>query len=120
MLYAILLIAGAGGCAGETIGVAALREALKAEYPGANVEISFGSSPRYMELSVDSAAWRDYQLPTSELESIGERMARFVVAEYAPAVLDSIAIDFIQERSGMLFWKSWAFTRARFAAAELR
>ena len=120
MLYAVLLITGAGGCAGDTTGTAALREALQTEYPGANVEISFGSSARHMELSVDSAAWRNYQLATSELESIGESMARFVVAEYEPAALDSITIDFIQERSGMLFWKSWAFTRTRFAAVELR
>ena len=120
VVLATLLTAAAVACARETADVLTLQRALRQEYPGAQFEVGFINGPHHLRLLVDSAVWRDYQLPTSELRPY-QRMARFVLEQYgAAADLDSITIDFLTERSGVFFWKSLSFNRERFAAADLR
>ena len=120
VVLAAVLTAAAAACVRETADVFDLQRALRQEYPGARFEVSFINGPHHLELLVDSAAWSNYQLATSELRALGQPIARFVLQHYgAAADLDSISIDFVQERSGVLLWKSWAFTRTNFAAADL-
>jgi hypothetical protein len=121
VVLAAALAAAAAACVRETADVVDLQRALRQEYPGARIEVSFINGPHHLELLVDSAAWRDYQLATSELHALGQPIARFALEHYgAAADLDSITVDFVQERSGFLFWKSTAFTRNSFAVADLR
>jgi hypothetical protein len=118
---ATVLTAATAACAREIGDVGHLQRALRQEYPGAHIEVSFVNGPRQLELLVDSAAWSNYQLETSELHALGQPIARFALEHYgAAADLDSITVDFVQERSGFLFLKSSAFTRSSFAVADLR
>lgn len=121
VVLASLLAVAAVSCTSEPAHVVALRQALQAEYPGARFEVQFTKGPRHLEFSVDSAAFRNYKLDEGRRRAIGQAMARFALQHYgAAASLDSITVQFIQERSGALFWKSWAYTEESFAVAGLR
>jgi hypothetical protein len=120
IVVAALLALAAAACTEQHTAAVALRTALHQEYPGAWFDVSFASSPRNLEITVDSAGFRNYKMDSHQLHTIAEVMARFTLQHYvAAAPLDTITIQIIEERSGALFWKSEALQRERFSVAAL-
>ena len=101
--------AAAVACGGKTPEVDTLEQDLRQEYPGAQFEVGFISGSHHLELTVDTAVYGNYRLDDSQRRALGEEMARLVLDRYgAAADLDSISIQFVQERSGTLLSKSWS------------
>jgi hypothetical protein len=121
LVVASLLALVGATCTLDRSAVGALRQALHQEYPGARFEVAFTHGPRNLELTVDSAGFRNYKLDKDQRHRIGQAMAHFVLQHYSAAAnLDTITIQIIEERSGALVWKSWAFDRESFGVASLR
>jgi hypothetical protein len=121
VLLSVLLTATAAACARENSSLVALTQALRQAYPGVRVEVRLANAGHRLGIQVDSAAWRNYRLATSELRARGLPIARFALQHYgAGADLDSVTIDFIQERTGAFVWKRWAFIRTTFGVGEVR
>ena len=116
-----VLCAAIVACAGETSDVDALEQALREEYPGAQFEVSLTEGSHHLELMVDTAVYGNYRLDNFQRRTLGEAMARLALEHVgAAADLDSISIDFIQERSGAWLWKGWSMLGESFAVAGLR
>jgi hypothetical protein len=120
-VLALLLAFVGAACTQEQAAVVALRKALQQEYPGARFDVAFAPGLRALELTVDSAGFRNYKLDSSQRHSIGQTIARFALQHYAGAAnLDTVTIQIIEERSGALFWRSSAFDRESFSVTGLR
>ncbi len=121
VVLGVAFIAAAVACGFETPGVDALQRDLRQEYPDAQLEVSFINTTHHLELTVDTAVYGNYRLDDSQRRALGEEMARFVLDHYgAAADLDSISIEFVQERSGWWVLQSWSMIREIFVVADLR
>ena len=110
-------------CGGETPDpdVAALQQTLQQEYPGAHFEISFIGGLHHLKLTVDTAMYGNYRLDDSQRRTLGEKMARIALDHYgAASELDSISIQFLQERLSGLLSRSWSMIEEKFPVADLR
>jgi len=123
VLLAVPLIATVVSCSGETPDpdVAALHQALQQEYPGAEFEVSFIGGLHHLELTVDTAVFGNYRLDDSQRRALGEEMVRIALDHFgAASELDSITIQFVQERSDSLLSRSMSMITEKFALADLR
>jgi hypothetical protein len=120
---AVLLAAAMASCGGENAdpSAAALQQALQQKYPGAEFAVSFLKDRRLLRLTVDTAVYGNYRLDDSKRRALGEQIARIAVDSYrSGSGVDSITVQFVQERSGGLFSKSWSMMEVRLAVAGLR
>jgi hypothetical protein len=121
IVFAALLSLAAAACSQQHAPAAAVRTALRQAYPGARFDVAFPSGPGNLEITVDSAGFRNYKLDSRQLHAIAEGMARFALQHYAgAAALDTITVQVIEERSGALLWKRQVYQRESFGAAALR
>ena len=120
VVVAVGLAAAVVTCGGEIRDVDALEQALRQEYAGAQFEVGFVGGPYHLKLTVDTAVYGNYRLDDSQRRTLGEAMARFALDHYgAAANLDSISVQFVQERSGSLLSKSWTMMEEKSAVADL-
>jgi hypothetical protein len=107
-------------CSARRDNVGALTQALRQQYPGVQVHVQLANAGRKLWIRADSGAWRNYRLSSSELQARAAPIARFALQHYMGArSIDSVTVEFVQETSGALLWKSWSsqvFTSA--AAAD--
>ena len=123
VLLSLLLTAAAASCGGADAdpSAIALQQMLRQKYPGAEFTVSFVKDRRLLTLSVDTAVYGNYRLDDVKRRALGEQMARIAVANYHPASgVDSIIVQYIQERSNGLLSKSWSMMEVRLAVASLR
>jgi len=123
VVFAVPLLAAVVSCGGESAdhNLAPLKQVLEQEYPGAQFEVGYVSGLVHLELTVDTAVYGNYRLDDSQRRALGEEMARIALEQLATASeLDSITIQFVQERSGGLLRKSWSMIEETFAVADLR
>lgn len=120
---ALLLITAVASCGGENAdpSATALQQALQQKYPGAEFAVSFIKDRRLLTLTVDTAVYGNYRLDDSKRRALGEQMAHIAVDNYRTmSGLNSITVQFIQERSGGLLSKSWSMMEVRLAVSGLR
>jgi len=120
IVLATLLVIGGAACTRQHAAVSALRDALRREYPGARFDLAFARGPRNLEITIDSAGFRNYKLDSHQLHGLGQALARFALQHYGEAdALDTITVQVVEERSGALLWKSVTFERESFSVAGL-
>ncbi len=122
-IRAALVAAAMVSCGGESLDddMTGVKQALESQYPGARFEVGFIGGLRHLELTVDTAVYGNYRLDDAERRALAEEMARVAIEQLGvAAALDSITIDFVQERSGGLLSKSWSAIRETLAVADLR
>lgn len=120
---AIAVLAALGSCGAETPapGMAALQQALQQEFPGAQFELRFIDGPYHLEITVDTAVYGNFRLDDAQRRVLGEDMARIAIEYFgAASQVDSISIQFVQERSGGLLSSSWSMMREKYAVADFR
>jgi len=121
IVLATLLVFGGAACTRQHAAVSALRDALRRAYPGARFDLAFAGKPSNLQITVDSAGFRNYQLDSHQLHSLGQALARFTLQHYGEAAaLDTITIQVVEERSGALLWRSVTFERESFSVAGVR
>jgi len=120
IVLATLLVFGGAACTRQHAAAGALRDALRRAYPGARFELAFAGGPRTLQITVDSAGFRNYKLDSHQLHSLGQTLARFALQHYGEAAaLDTITVQVVEERSGALLWRSVTFERESFSVAGL-
>lgn len=122
-LRAALVAAAMVSCGGESLDrdLTGVKQALESQYPGAQFEVGFIGGLRHLELTVDTAVYGNYRLDDAQRRALAEEMARVAIEQLGvAAALDSITVDFVQERSGSLLSRSSSWIRETLAVAELR
>jgi hypothetical protein len=120
LVTAALFALEAAACTQQHARAVALETALHQAYPGARFDVTFAGGPGSLEITVDSAGFRNYRLDSHQLHTIAEAMAQFTLQHYAgAAALDTVTVQFIQEQSGALFWRSRTYQRESFSVAAL-
>ncbi len=117
----LALAVAVAGCGGRRDHTGPLARALRHQYPGVQVHVQLANAGRKLWIRVDSAAWRNYRLASSELQARATPIAHFALQHYSGAeAIDSVTVEFVQETSGALFWKSWSSEAFSSAAAADR
>jgi len=123
VVLAVLFIAAVVSCARDALDrdIAGVKQALQRQYPGAQFEVGFVGGLHHLELTVDTAVYGHYRLDDSQRRALAEEMARIAVEHLgAMPELDSLTVEFIQERSGSLLSNSWSTIKETLALADLR
>ncbi len=115
---ALAVCVAACGWGGGRVG--ALARAMRQQYPGVQVHVQLADAGRKLWIRVDSAAWRSYRLSSSELQARVAPIARFALRHYTGSGIDSVAVEFVQETSGVWPWKSWSSQVFTTASAAVR
>lgn len=123
MSVAALLFAAALSCSGETpvLEVAGLQRALQQEFPGSRFEARLATDSRHLEITVDTAAYGNFRLDDAQRRVLGEDMARIAIEYFGTSSqVDTISVQFVQERSDGLLSRSWSMIEEKYAVADLR
>jgi hypothetical protein len=99
----------------------ASQQLLEQKYPGAKFAVEFDRDQHFLLLTVDTALFGNYKLDDARRRALGEQMARLALEQYRDAAsIDSITIQFVQEREGSLVSRSWSMKEEKFTANALR